>query len=93
MGSHPMAAAGLAGAVEELGYSCTQSETAFASVLKQFRGLDEAAVASLLGMMVRTHNTLEDRHGTQVRSMTNASTLRANNLPLCILQCSSSNLW
>ena len=62
-----MAAAGLAGAVEELGYSCTQSETAFASVLKQFRGLDEAAVAGLLGMMVRTHNTLEDRHGTQVR--------------------------
>ena len=66
MASHLVAAAGLAGAVEELGYSCTQSETAFASVLKQFRGLDEAAVAGLLGMMVRTHNTLEDRHGTQV---------------------------
>jgi len=61
-----VAAAGLAGVVEELGYPCTQNEAAFANVLKQFRGLDETAVAGLLGMMVRTHSSLEDRQGTQV---------------------------
>ncbi len=69
---HPMAgglvaAAGLAGVVEDLGYPCSQSEAAFASVLSKFPGVDESAVAGLLGMMVRTHSGLEDRHGTQVK--------------------------
>lgn len=67
MAGNLVAAAGLAGVVEELGYSCTQSEAAFTDVLKQFQALDETAVASMLGMMVRTHSNLEDRHGTQVR--------------------------
>ena len=62
-------ATGLAGIMEDLGYACTQTESAFRDVLHQYRStLDEAVLANVLGMMARTHSNLDNRHGTQVRS-------------------------
>ena len=56
----------LAGIVEDLGYGCTQNGAAFQDVLSQINSVNEADIASMLGMMLRTHATLNDVHGTQV---------------------------
>ena len=57
--------------MEDLGYACTQTESAFRDVLHQFcSSPDEAVLANVLGMMARTHSNLDNRHGTQVCSAT-----------------------
>lgn len=66
MAGGQLQASALAGVLEDLGYACTQSDAAFQDVLGQVQSVDEASVASMLGMMIRTHNSLDDRHGTQV---------------------------
>ena len=59
-------ASSLAGVLEDLGYGCTSSSAAFKDVLRQIGAIDEAAIASVLAMMMRTHSNLTDLHGTQV---------------------------
>lgn len=61
-----MKASPLAGVLEELGYGCTQNGAAFQDVLQQVNSVDEADIASMLGMMLRTRAGLNDPHGTQV---------------------------
>ena len=66
MAGGSLQASSLAGILEELGYSSTSSSAAFQDVLRQVDDADEAAIASMIGMMMRTHSTLNDLHGTQV---------------------------
>ena len=66
MAGGQLQASALAGVMEDLGYACTQSDAAFQDVLRQVQSVDESSIASMLGMMIRTHNSLNDRHGTQV---------------------------
>lgn len=62
-----MKSAGLAGVIADLGYGCTQTESALEDVVKQFPSVDEPAIARVLGMMVRTHTKLDDRTVTQAK--------------------------
>lgn len=66
MAAGKVQASTLPGVLEELGYACTQSGPAFQDVLRQVSTVDEAAVAAMLSMMIRTHDNLDDPHGTQV---------------------------
>lgn len=63
-------ASSLAGVLEDLGYSSTSSSAAFQDVVRQVDTVDEAAVASMIAMMMRTHDNLHDIHGTQVHRYT-----------------------
>ncbi|KAF6255467.1 hypothetical protein COO60DRAFT_1641476 [Scenedesmus sp. NREL 46B-D3] len=50
----------LAGAMRELGYSCSASADTFKALLQQYAGrLDEHAVAEVLGLLAATHRGLE----------------------------------
>ena len=66
MAGGQLQASGLAGILEDLGYNSTSSSAAFQDVLRQVDDVDEAAIAAMIGMMMRTHSTLNDLHGTQV---------------------------
>jgi CCR4-NOT transcription complex subunit 1 len=49
----------LAGVMKELGYAVTANADAFQALLSQFRGLDEASVAGVLGLLATTHKGLQ----------------------------------
>lgn len=64
-GNQPPASS-LAGVLEDLGYGCTQNSAAFQDVLGQVNTIDETNIASMLGMMMRTHTGHNHLHGAQV---------------------------
>lgn len=45
--------------MEDIGYSCAETPASFRDILSQFPDLKEADVAQILGMMSRTHSSLE----------------------------------
>ncbi len=45
--------------MEDIGYGCCENPATFKEILNQFPEMKEQDVAKMLGMMIRTQNTLE----------------------------------